>query len=359
MLIFQAKCQANKTTEEKDLVRQKDSEDRAKRRANMTEEEREAQKEKDRLRKRKKKNLDWRSCSSNFNAGVASQPSVPHVRAARPRIYMKNEREHNKQYKRRVRKGRTQTEIEYENVDNLLKMRDTRKARDGKHHLLDNLRAKQGMSEHGGVIGIAFMRRAKREKDEEVLWWSFWKKGKTYRDLLTLKRPEVAAVIKVKEEFLMKKEEERTKINKDLDSKGRWIYDCGEYYWSIPNENGQSKTLAEYEAECEANEPKLTPEEEAEEEKKYQKELEEWRKHDEQMLEWNIRQLKDERNRKRRETYQKKKEELSKPITMSKQTIKGDYEKARDNTILERYHAMKESGMFDENELHHMLDMIL
>ena len=76
MLIFQAKCQANKTTEEKDLVRKKDSEDRAKRRANMTEEEREAQKEKDRLRKRKKKNLDRRSCSSNFNAGVASQPSV-------------------------------------------------------------------------------------------------------------------------------------------------------------------------------------------------------------------------------------------------------------------------------------------
>ena len=32
--------------------------------------------------------------------------------------------------------------------------------------------------------------------------------------------------------------------------------------------------------------------------------------------------------------YQRKKEELSKPITMPQQTIKGDYEKARDQTIL-------------------------
>ena len=59
--------------------------------------------------------------------------------------------------------------------------------------------------------------------------------------------------------------------------------------------------MAEYDAECEANEPKLTPEEETEKEKINQKELEEWRKHDDQMLEWNIRQLKDERNRKKKE----------------------------------------------------------
>ena len=76
-------------------------------------------------------------------------------------------------------------------------------------------------------------------------------------------------------------------------------------------------------------------------------------------MEWEIRQLKDKRNRKQRERYQKKKEELSKPIAMPKQTAKGDYEKARDHTILERYHAMKESGMFSDTELQHMVDMIM
>ena len=97
----------------------------------------------------------------------------------------------------------------------------------------------------------------------------------------------------------------------------------------------------------------------AEEEEKRRKEREEWKKHDEQILEWEIRLMKEERNRKQRERYQKKKEELSKPIAAPKQTVKGEYEKARDHTILERYNAMKESGMFSDTELQHMVDMIL
>ena len=323
MLIIQAKCRAKKTPEEKDLVRQKDKDRKANRRANMTKEEIEILKEKDRLRKQKKKPQKKKLDSH-------SQPSVPYVRAKRPRIYIKNEKEHNKQYKRRMRKGRTEAEIEYENVDILLKNRQTRKARDGNQHLLDNLKAKQGMrnlKEHGRVVGRMFMRRAKRAKDEEVLWWSFWKKGKVYRDLLKEKRPETAELMEAKEAYIQNKEEERKRIDDDLDSRGRWILDCGEYYWSIPDENGQRKSLAEYEAECEVDEPKLTAEEEAEKEKKKRKEREEWKKHDEQILEWEIRQLKDDRNRKQRERYQRKKEELSKPITMPQQTVKGDYEK--------------------------------
>ena len=128
----------------------------------MTQEERNAYKEKDKLRKRKK-NLEKKNCSPKNDDDVASQPSQPSV------PYIRNEREHNKQYRRRIRKGRNQAEIEYENVDIILKNRKTRKARDRKQHLLDNLRAKQGMrdlKEHGRVIGKAFMRRAKRAKDE-------------------------------------------------------------------------------------------------------------------------------------------------------------------------------------------------
>ena len=292
MLMFQAKCRAKKTAEEKNAARQKNKEKMANRRAHLTTEEREALQEKDRLRK-KKKNLEKKKLDSHSH----SQPSVPYVRAARPRIYIKNEKEHNKQYKRRMRKGRTEAEKEYENVDILLQNRKARKARDGKQHLLDNLRAKQGMrdlKEHGRVIGSEFMRRAKRAKDEEVLWWSFWRKGKAFRQLLKEKKPETAALMEAKETYIKMKEEERKRIDEDLDSKGRWILDCGEYYWSIPNENGQRKSLTEYEAECAANEPKLTAEEEAEKEEKKRKEREEWKKHDDQILEWEVRQLKDE-----------------------------------------------------------------
>ena len=275
-----ANRRAHLTTEEKDSIRQKNKEKRANRRAHLTTEEREALQEKDRLRK-KKKNLEKKKCTQTYDDEVASQPSkpsIPYVRAARPRIYIKNEKEHNKQYKRRMRKGRSEAEIEYEKVDILLQKRKARKARDGKQHLLDNLRAKQGMrdlKEHGRVIGSEFMRRAKRAKDEEVLWWSFWKKGKVYRDLLKEKRLMTAELMEAKEAYIQNKEEERKRIDADLDSKGRWILDCGEYYWSIPDENGQRKSLIEYEAECEANEPKLTAEEEAEKEEKQRKEREE------------------------------------------------------------------------------------
>ena len=49
----------------------------------------------------------------------------------------------------------TEAEKEYERVDNILMMRQKRQARDGKRHLLDNLKAKQGMRdlrEKGRVV---------------------------------------------------------------------------------------------------------------------------------------------------------------------------------------------------------------
>ena len=44
---------------------------------------------------------------------------------------------------------------------------------------------------------------------------------------------------------------------------------------------------------------------------------------------------------------------------MPQQTIKGDYEKARDQTILARYHVMKESELFSDTELQYMVNMIM
>ena len=64
----------------------------------------------------------------------------------------------------------TATEIEYEQVYNRLKQRKSRQARDGKAHLLDNLKAKKGMRDLKEIGRLfAFMARGKREKDEEVL----------------------------------------------------------------------------------------------------------------------------------------------------------------------------------------------
>ena len=48
-----------------------------------------------------------------------------------------------------------------------------------------------------------------------------------YRDLLKEKRPESAELMEAKEAYIQKKEEERKRIDADLDSEGRWILDCG------------------------------------------------------------------------------------------------------------------------------------
>ena len=312
-------------------------------REKMSKEEHEAEKEKNRQR----------------NKG---RPRVyPAPKYSYDGTYMDNEKHINREYKRRIRKPMNAAEIEFENVDNLLKMRQKRQERNGKAHLLDNLTAKQGMRDlrvFGRVIGIGHMRRAKREKDAEVLWWRFWIKGKKFKELLQVKQPETAAIMKEKEEMLNKEAEERKRLEEELDAKGRWVWRCGEYYWSIPDENGIEKSLSQYEYECEALEPKLTPEEEEKEKEDRRKEREEWRRHDQQMIEWAEKERKDENNRKMKEWRQRKKEELQKPIEMPKQIEKGAYEKARDQTILERYNAMKESGMFSEKELQHMIKMI-
>ena len=365
---FQAKCRANKSKEEKDLANQKKKEKQIEKRANMSKEEKDAVKEKDRLRKRKKaqgkkilaKTSPYRMAKRIDDVDKVVPPKIPFNRS--------RERENDKAYRRRVRAGMTGAEVEYEQVYNLLKQRHARQSRDGKAHLLDNLKAKRGMrdlKEIGRVF--AYMRRGKREKDEEVLWWRFWIKGQHYKDILTKKNPEIAARMSEKEEFLKKKQEDREKLEEELDARGRWVFDSdGEYYWSIPDENGHRKSLAQYEAELEENEPKLSPEEEEEkkrkDEEKRKKDREMWRKHDEQMEKWAEQekiQKKEELAKKQRERRKKKKEDLLKPIQLPKPAEKSDYEKARDKNIQERYNAMKDSGMFSANELKRMQDMMM
>ena len=330
----------------------------------MPKEEKDAVREKDKLRKRRK-------AQEKFH--FISQEEITKDREEKTPFSRADERETDKQYRRKVRKGMTKAENEYERVYNLLKMRQERQARDGKGHLLDNLKAKQGMRdlrEKGRVVGKEFMRRAKRDKDEEVLWWSYWTMGKTFKDVLMKKRPETAAAMKEKEDLLKKKEDERTKIEKELDAKGRWIWENEEYYWSIPDKNGCMKSMAEFEAEEEAEEEakiaKLSPEEKEEkrkkEEEKRKRDKEMEKKHEEQMAIWYAQEQeeqKKERNRRVREKRKKQKEQLQIPIDMPSVGEKGAYEKARDDIICERHRVMAESGMFTQKELKSIEDKIV
>ena len=197
----------------------------------MTKEMKEAIRKKDRLRKQKK--VQEKSNLYLSQEGRTEDEDDKRVIPPKTTTFSRSaERERDMLYRRDVRKGMSEAEKEYANMYNLLKMRNARENRDGKEHLLDNLRAKQGMRdlrEKGRVVRIAFMRRCMREKDEEVLWWSYWNKGKIYKKILEDKRPETAAALREKEDLLKKKEDERKKIEDELNARGRWILDNDEY----------------------------------------------------------------------------------------------------------------------------------
>ena len=354
----------------------------AEKRANMTEKEKEEVKEKDKLRKKKMRekkkrekilDLHRRKKEGEFKC-KGEYLAVKDKRFTQWGQYAENEKELDKRYKRKMRTQRSQMYQEFDRIENILTQRRIREARDGKDHLLDNLDSKQGMRalrEYGPIK--PFMRRASRDKDEEVLWRGFWDRGESFQKVLLIQFPTLAskfkekdkeAQIKVKE--AQNKAKEKEKRERELDAAGRWIWENEDYFWSIPDENGHMKSLSQYEYELEANKPKLTPEEEEEkrkkEEEKRKRDEEMWKKHEEQMDRW-YEQERREKNaelaRKQRERRKEKKEALLKPIKLPKQMEKGDYEKARDKTILERYNAMRESGMFEDIELQAILNTIL
>ena len=194
------------------------------------------------------------------------------------------------------------------------------------------------------------MKRASRDKDEEVFWRGFWDRGESYKKILLFHYPNLAAEFKEKDEETQikvneaqNKVKEREERERELDAAGRWVWDNEDYFWSVPDENGHQKSLSQYEFELEANKPKLTPEEEEEQKKKEEEKRKRFdemlKKHEEDLDSWYEQERKEKNEelaRKQRERRKEKKEALLKPIKLPiKQMEKGDYEKARDKTILE------------------------
>ena len=380
-----AERRATMTEEEKKEVKEKSKEKMATKRATMTEEEKEEVKEKDRIRKKtmrekkiQEKVLDLRRRKEQGEFKCKGEYRLAwDKRNTKWGQYGENEKKINMWHKRKMRAQRSQMYEEFDRIENILTQRMMRAARDGKSHLLDNLDAKRGMRAlrtYGPIKDKPFMRRASRDKDEEVLWRGFWDRGEAYQKVLLLQFPTLAAKFKEKDEEAQtkikeaqNKAKEREERERELDAAGRWVWDNDDYIWSVPDENGHQKSLSQYEFELEANKPKLTPEEEEEQKKKEEEKKkrfdEMWRKHQEDLDRWyeqERKEKKEELARKQREKRKEKKEALLKPIKLPiKQTEKGDYEKARDRTILERHDAMKESGMFEDNELQVILNMIL
>lgn len=298
---------------------------KSEKRKQLSESEKEKMREADRKRKSKKRKEQRDDASSEVK-----------------RQHSSYEREYNKLYKQNVRKNRPDPEIEYELIANLLNMREMRKARSGKDHLLDNLNAKIGMrlAKEEGYL-MPFEQRSFRDLDETELWKKFGRRGTNFMEVLKVKMPEkgkeIENIIWLENKARDEKEAEKQRFR----DKGFWEYnyDTNDFTWTGKNpptdEDEPNPATCQIplntKYSCEEN---LTEEEWKELQRKWSQE-----QFDEMALYY-----KEEKNRKARESYQRRKEALQTPIEWKEETELSEYEKIRESNIREREGALAAAG---------------
>ena len=328
------KCRLMKTEEQTVMMRAKNKEHMAKMRSLMDEDEKEFVRDKDRKRKEKLTNMD------------------PYTESKR--YYLKNEREFNRLYKVRMRGNRSEEEIEFDRIDLLIRMRKHRQHRNGKDHLLENLKAKQGMRllrEKGRLKKHLWRNSYEIDYDvEKWLWFHYYNRSPKNREILARKNPDVYNLIVENKERERKLDEEKRQKEKELDEAGRWVYCPANdgYYWS----NGEMKWDYEYDLGTDANDAFPCHEMTASDEERCNKQLEEWTEQEiEQQRKERKKQQEEqrlERNRLAREKRKELKDKLSNPIEIDAETEMSEYELLREKNIRELEEAKKNSGWFSD-----------
>ena len=108
--------------------------------------------------------------------------------------YLKNERERNCQYKIKMRKGRSQEQVEYDKIKDLIRKREVRKSRTKEEQNKDKEKAKEGMRQgrYYGYLGDEMKRSKSKFKSIDRLWRCFWDSSDAAKELLKKKEIEIA-----------------------------------------------------------------------------------------------------------------------------------------------------------------------
>ena len=222
-------------------------------------------------------------------------------------------------------------------------MRRLRRSLTDEEHESDKVKAKEGMRlARKEGFKISHIRRESRDIKEFDLWYWFARRGQQFIDILKAKMPELGEEIEdiLDEEFQKSKEEAEKKREKWR--KGIWHYNVvmETYEWTGKEPPGEDNPHPDSEdffvpRQLWPAEENLTDEE--------WKELERRWAEDEQG-DWN-KYWKEERNRRARENYQKRKEALMEPIMMPEEPEElSEYEKIREMNIKERNDALAAAG---------------
>ena len=195
------------------------------RRSQRTEKEKEETRKKDRERKAKKR--EEKKKNKDLEDEKKEEDKMEKL--------LEKDREIEKRSKAKFRDNCSEEEAEFQKIQQLLSMRALREARNGKEHLLDNLKAKREMREflkHGR--SNTFEERSFRDIDEDTIWRKFWRAGAKFKSILEVKKPDIAKRIKEEEELQQKEREKIAQKERENLKAGMWIWNSGteEYHWT-------------------------------------------------------------------------------------------------------------------------------
>ena len=200
------KYRENLRKDDKECIKANDRTRKAREAAELTEEEKAERGEKDMERKARKRaekfdmsdeveamerELDRRR-KADERTREREQKGL--VKNAHLTGYLKNERERNCQYKIKMRKGRSQEQVEYDKIKDLIRKREVCKSRTKEEQNKDKEKAKEGMRQgrYYGYLGDEMKRSKSKFKSIDRLWRCFWDSSDAAKELLKKKEIEIA-----------------------------------------------------------------------------------------------------------------------------------------------------------------------
>ena len=337
------RCRDKKTEEEKAECREKDRINSSKKRLERTEEEKALHRKKDKERKAKRRHEIKEQAKKETIDGY--------------------KRAFNRKQQQKRRKKMPDVKREYERIEQLLRNRKARAERDGKTHLLDNLKAKKGMQrlkEDGRTK--KFDMRPLYKMSEVNIWKQYRELGAGYKKWLEIKNPDMSKIFDEADAKLEKEKEEKEQKKKEKEKRkeeekkkedennsdepdGYWGVQHGDWYWYGKGSPPPAEIIPSWEPTEE--EEKRMEEERLKAYELYFKELADERKKEEQ-------KKKEEGIIKRRECqkryYRKKKKALQDQVVeMPELGEKSAYQLLQEKNIEELEQRKKASGLFDDD----------
>ena len=274
--------------------------------------------------------------------------------------YKWNEEEKNRDYKRKKRANRTEEEVEFDRIENVLAVRKHRASRTGKQCLLDRMKQQQSsrdFNEFGRLRPYKERlngKRSMKNRDEHVMWQKYINTRKENLNLLEEKKPEIVSKVRKKEKENLEEYEARRKAKEEEEKKrweeGYWEYqaDVDDYIWVGKGPQPPDP----YAHEWELTNPYTEDDLDWKEWKKNEKELleKEARDYEETYKEW-AREDKERKKARKAEAdkkhYWKKKKQLSEAIE-TKESKEAEERRKAKNAEAGRKHYRKTMTQLSE-----------